>query len=130
MHVVIAWWDKRRTTAAGTARPCPSGPAGSRPAGTRPAGTRPAAPAVGGALPSEFPGLRSGRWITDPTADLQGLALIWDSAASADLFLPALSERTFGCAPSHRWVFEVRDTASPDEDPEGLPGELELLLHA
>ncbi|MGW7425182.1 hypothetical protein ACWGJB_34995 [Streptomyces sp. NPDC054813] len=110
MHVVIAWWDTRRNAEAGTARPYPSGKAG--------------------AFAGDFPGLCTSQWITHPVADLQGLALIWDSAASADLSLPAISERMFGCAPSHRWVFEVSGTTSPHGDAPGLPAELDLLLHA
>ncbi|MDH6228325.1 hypothetical protein [Streptomyces sp. MJP52] len=117
MHVVIAWWDKRRAAAVGTGRPHPTATAGLRPEDPVP-------------LTGEFPGLRSGRWITDPGADLQGLALVWDSAVSAELSLPALFERTFGCAPSHRWAFELRDAPPRHEDTENLPAELELLLHA
>ncbi|MFF8591847.1 hypothetical protein ACF061_10415 [Streptomyces sp. NPDC015220] len=117
MHVVIAWWDERRTAAIGATRPHPP----------RPAGSRPGSPA---SFTGEFPGLRTGQWISDPAADLKGLALIWDSAASAELSLPALSERTFGCAPSHRWDFEVCGASSRHDDAEGLPSELELLLHA
>ncbi|MFF4588170.1 hypothetical protein [Streptomyces sp. NPDC001388] len=115
MHVVIAWWDKRRTAAVGTPRPHQPGQAAFRPEGPT-------------SFTHEFPGLRTGQWITDPAADLQGLALIWDSAASAEVSLPAVSERTFGCAPSHRWAFELRGAPSPHEDAPGLPAELELLL--
>ncbi|MET8574065.1 hypothetical protein [Streptomyces sp. NPDC005012] len=117
MHVVIAWWDKRRTAAVGAPGPHPSATAGARLEDPGP-------------LTDEFPGLRSGQWITEPTADLQGLALVWDSAVSAELSLPALCERTFGCAPSHRWVFELRDAPRRHEGARDLPSELELLLHA
>lgn len=117
MHVVIAWWDTRRTTAAGTVRPHPPRPADSGPQGQVP-------------FAAEFPGLQAGQWITDPAADLQGLALIWDSAADANIFLPAIAEQTFGCAPSHRWDFELCTAPTADEDPEATPAELKLLLHA
>ncbi|WP_075737375.1 hypothetical protein [Streptomyces acidiscabies] len=66
----------------------------------------------------EFPGLCTSRWITDP------------AAASADLSLPAISQRLFGCAPSHRWGFELDGTTPPHTDTSGLPTELDLLLHA
>ncbi|MEW2621309.1 hypothetical protein [Streptomyces sp. NPDC048106] len=115
MHVVIAWWD-----------------------GTRSAGTpakdsiaRPQAPgAAPGSCAGEFPGLRTSHWLTDPTADRQGLALLWDSAASATRSLPALATKTFGCAPSHRWAFELDETLQPKPaGTPGLPQELSLLLH-
>lgn len=76
----------------------------------------------------EYPGLRDGQWIDDPVAGWEGLALIWDCADSADLFLPVISELTFGCAPSHRWAFELDDAPSTPADPGMRPAELELLL--
>ncbi|NEC91788.1 hypothetical protein [Streptomyces sp. SID12501] len=117
MHVVIAWWDKRRTVEVRTLQPHPSGTSDARSMG-------PASHA------GEFPGLRASQWITDSVADLQGLALIWDSEASADLCLPTISQRMFGCAPSHRWGFEFDNTTPPHGDGRGLPTELDLLLHA
>ncbi|WP_443305821.1 hypothetical protein [Streptomyces sp. KR55] len=61
----------------------------------------------------------------------QGLALLWDSAASAARSLPALATKTFGCAPSHRWAFELDEALQPKPGgPLGLPQELSLLLHA
>ncbi|MET9116698.1 hypothetical protein ABZX38_21255 [Streptomyces longwoodensis] len=117
MHVVIAWWDTRRTAEAGTVRPHPPRPADSIPPDKAP-------------FTAQFPGLHAGQWITDPATDLQGLALIWDSAADANVFLPAIAEQTFGCAPSHRWDFELRTAPTSDEDVMTTPAELELLLHA
>ncbi|MCH0566245.1 MULTISPECIES: hypothetical protein [unclassified Streptomyces] len=119
MHVVIAWWEQHRN---GT--------------GISNSTARQGMPSMSCARSEErasftadVPGLQSGQWITDPAADLQGLALIWDSAASADLNLPDLCDRTFGCAPSHRWAFELSD-ASPQGDTRSLPTELNVLLHA
>ncbi|MET8975799.1 hypothetical protein ABZX85_09270 [Streptomyces sp. NPDC004539] len=111
MHVVIAWWDRRRTAETRT----PSGKPDVHPAG-------PASCA------GEFPGLCTSRWLTDPGADRQGLALIWDSLASADLSLPTIAQRMFGCAPSHRWGFDFDDTAPSRGDVPGLPIGPELLL--
>jgi len=67
LHVVIAWRDERRTVEARDPRLHPSGKTGLHP------------------WAGEFPGLCTVRWITDPKADRQGLALIWDSAAGAGL---------------------------------------------
>ncbi|RPF35022.1 hypothetical protein [Streptomyces sp. TLI_185] len=79
----------------------------------------------------EFPGLRTSPWLTDPTADRQGLALLWDSAASAACSLPALAAKAFGHAPSDRWAFELDEAPQPKPgDSLGLPQELSLLLHA
>ncbi|MFI8192108.1 hypothetical protein ACIF8T_25545 [Streptomyces sp. NPDC085946] len=117
MHVVIAWWDAQRPAAPGTARRGSSGEDGTRPKVRVP-------------LTGEFPGLRDGRWIDDPTEDRQGLALIWDCADSAELSLPAISEKTFGCAPSHRWAFDLDGTPSGPADTRTPPAELELLLRA
>ncbi|MEZ7007580.1 hypothetical protein [Streptomyces sp. AD55] len=107
MHVVIAWWDKHRATVR-----------------LRPPAADPTS------FTGDFPGLRSGQWITDPAAELQGLALTWDSATSAELSLPALSERVFGCPPCHRWAFDLSDASPAPDAPRTLPAELELLLHA
>ncbi|MFD4573913.1 hypothetical protein ACFWNK_23115 [Streptomyces sp. NPDC058417] len=119
MHVVIAWWDGRPAALPGTARPERYG-----------SPARPAAPGAG-----DFPGLREGRRLDDSSSGREGLALIWDSAHSADLFFPVISEELFGCAPSHRWAFELEDT--PADTPAALWGErgplaseLALLLHA
>jgi hypothetical protein len=62
--------------------------------------------------------------------NLRGLALVWDSAVSAELSLLALSVRTLGCAPSHRRAFELCDTSPQHEHAEDLPASLEFLLHA
>lgn len=84
MHVVIAWWDGTRGAASDTARTDRSGAAGF-------------GPEAAASLAAAYPGLRSGQWIDEPVAGREGLALIWDCADSADLFLPVISERTFGC---------------------------------
>ncbi|WP_327180951.1 hypothetical protein [Streptomyces sp. NBC_01334] len=115
MHVVIAWWDGTRGAASGTARTVRSREAGF-------------GPGTAVSLAGEYPGLRDGQWIDDPVAGWEGLALIWDCADSADLFLPVISELTFGCAPSHRWAFELDDAPSAPADPGMRPAELELLL--
>ncbi|MFD9321650.1 hypothetical protein ACFWDQ_28990 [Streptomyces sp. NPDC060053] len=115
MHVVIAWWDGTRGTASGTARTDRSGEAGF-------------GPEAAASLAAAYPGLRDGRWIDEPVAGWEGLALIWDCADSADLFLPMISEQTFGCAPSHRWAFELDDAPGAPGDPDMGPAELELLL--
>ncbi|MBK3643352.1 hypothetical protein [Streptomyces sp. MBT33] len=116
MHVVIAWWDGTRS--AGNTRQESAG--------------RPHDSGLGScSLTDDFPGLRTSHWLTDPTADRQGLALLWDSATSAARSLPALAMRTFGCAPSHRWAFELDTPDHPKPDgPLRLPQELSLLLHA
>ncbi|MBM7089188.1 hypothetical protein ABZ606_08920 [Streptomyces sp. NPDC012461] len=119
MHVVIAWWDKRRTAPAEAVRPHRT-----RTARDRSAEQGPFDPEF------PFPGLRAGQWITDPAADLCGLALVWDSAHSAELSLPTLFDSAFGCAPAHRWAFELPDAAPRHEDVTDLPAELDLLLHA
>ncbi|CAL9374133.1 hypothetical protein [Streptomyces sp. enrichment culture] len=119
MHVVIAWWDERRTAPADAVRPHRS-----RSARARSAQQRPFVPEF------PFPGLRTGRWITDPAAGLSGLALVWDSAHSAELSLGTLFDSAFGCAPAHRWSFELPDAAPRHEDVTDLPAELDLLLHA
>ncbi|MFF4170687.1 hypothetical protein [Streptomyces sp. NPDC001744] len=120
MHVVIAWWDGTRSAEAPRAT--------TREPADRPEAVR-VAPEASPA--GEFPGLRTSRWLTDPKADRQGLALLWDNAASAARSLPALATRTFGCAPSHRWAFELDEASPPAPDgPPGLPKELRLLLHA
>ncbi|MFE4513109.1 hypothetical protein ACFRMQ_02775 [Kitasatospora sp. NPDC056783] len=112
MHVVIAWWDGDRS--AGIPR--------------QDSGDRPEAP---DSRPEEFPGLRMSRRLTDPSADRQGLALLWDSPAAATRSLPALAATMFGCAPSHRWSFELEEALQPKAGgPFGLPQELSLLLHA
>ncbi|KOT34179.1 hypothetical protein ADK41_26505 [Streptomyces caelestis] len=119
MHVVIAWWEQHRNgtgSHAGTARQVMPSTSFARREGAT-------------ALTADVPGLRSGQWITDPAANLQGLALIWDSAASADLNLPNVCDRAFGCAPSHRWTFELSGTP-PQGSLQSLPDELNVLLHA
>ncbi|AXI84591.1 hypothetical protein SAM9427_35865 [Streptomyces sp. ETH9427] len=119
MHVVIAWREQHRNgtqSHTGTTRQVmPSTSFAPRQGAT--------------ALTADIPGLRSGRWITDPAANLQGLALIWDSAADADFNLPNVCARTFGCAPSHRWTFELPGTP-PQDNLQSLPDELNVLLHA
>ncbi|WP_187284686.1 hypothetical protein [Streptomyces sp. uw30] len=120
MHVVIAWWDGTRS-------------AGTPHADSKESAGRPETSGIGpdSSSAGEFPGLRTSRWLTDPTADRQGLALLWDSAASAARSLPALAAKTFGCAPSDRWAFELDEALQPKPGgPLGLPQELSLLLHA
>ncbi|MFG2887737.1 hypothetical protein ACGFYV_36630 [Streptomyces sp. NPDC048297] len=129
MHVVIAWWDGTRS--AGT--PYADNSAGTpytdnKESAGRPeaSGTAPVSSSVG-----EFPGLRTSHWLIDPTADRQGLALLWDSAACAARSLPALAAKTFGYAPSDRWAFELDEALqSRPGSSLGLPRELSLLLHA
>ncbi|MFH0242952.1 hypothetical protein ACGRHY_11035 [Streptomyces sp. HK10] len=43
--------------------------------------------------------------------------------------LPAGAMRSFGCAPSHRWAFELEDTPRCRGEAGGLTAEVDLLLH-
>ncbi|MER6692053.1 hypothetical protein [Streptomyces minutiscleroticus] len=115
MHIVIAWWDGAHSAGA--------------PHTGRAQAQKSPKPEEGPDLDA-VPGLRTSRWLTDPAADRQGLALFWDSATSAARSLPTVSTKLFGCAPSHRWSFEVSSPLPAQADRRSLPKELSLLLHA
>ncbi|WP_051767146.1 hypothetical protein [Streptomyces sp. NRRL S-37] len=121
MRVVIAWWDGTRS--AGTPHADSEKSSAGR---AETSDIDPDSSSVG-----EFPGLRTSHWLTDPTADRQGLALPWDSAASAARSLPALAAKTSGHAPSDRWAFELDEALQPKPGGSpGLPQEPSLPLHA
>jgi hypothetical protein len=112
MHV--AWWDTRRPAVVRADRPHPF----------------PGFPSWGSGftLADEFPGLRSSHCITArerTSGDSRSTGTRWSAPNSSS---SPLSERTLGCAPSHRWAF--CDTSPQHEHAEDLPAELELLLHA
>ncbi|MFE3186621.1 hypothetical protein ACFXKR_38065 [Streptomyces violascens] len=99
MHITIAWWDRsdvKHQRAEDATRLCVS----------------------------DSPGLLVANPISDHERNRDGWALVWETAADADVLLQELAMSTHGCAPSHCWAFDLTPSASQAAD---LPAQLMLL---
>ncbi|MEU0254190.1 hypothetical protein ABZ299_17160 [Streptomyces sp. NPDC006184] len=98
MHITIAWWDRSDIEKPKEAAEVCLG---------------------------DYPGLLAGNPISDTERGREGLALVWETAADADVFMADLALSVNGCPPSHRWDFGVSASA---QQAAHAPSRLALLI--
>lgn len=100
MHITIAWWDRSDVAYQRTGEGA-------------------------GVCVSNYPGLLVGNPISDDERDRDGWALVWETAADADVMMGTLAVSAYGCAPSHSWGFDLNLTSAAHMPT--LPEQLLLL---
>lgn len=63
-----------------------------------------------------MPGLRLKVWISDERTNRWGAVPLWESAAAAEVSIPARAAELIGYPPAHTYAFDVEATTEGDCD--------------